>query len=104
MKLKVPWASLLVVFIFVNFSKAGLSPRDEQLIDDYILEILDCLSIPGSNLAVVQNGEVLMSKGYGKADLEEDVDVTSETRFNIASTSKAFTAVLLAQLLSEDEG
>lgn len=47
---------------------------------------------PGVAVAVVKDGNVVFSKGYGAANLEYDVPITTKTVFNIASVSKQFTA------------
>ena len=43
----------------------------------------------------------MWSNGYGKEDLFADIDVDSESKFNIGSVTKSFTAALLGMLLSE---
>ncbi len=56
--------------------------------------------IPGVAIAVVRAGTVIKAQGYGVADLEHDVPVTTETAFKIGSVSKQFLAsgiMLLAQ-------
>ncbi|MDA0330284.1 MAG: serine hydrolase [Gemmatimonadetes bacterium] len=63
---------------------------------------------PGGVIAVVERGEVIFAKGYGLANLEHGVPMTSETVLDIGSVAKQFTAfaiVLLAQdgKLSFDE-
>lgn len=55
---------------------------------------------PGGAVAMVRGGEVVFARGYGMADLAHDAPITPETRFNIASVSKGFTAFAIA-LLSE---
>lgn len=61
--------------------------------------------VPGMAVAVVKDGEVVFMKGYGKAHLGDSltspVDVTPQTQFVIASTSKAFTSGLLANVMDE---
>lgn len=55
---------------------------------------------PGCAVAVVRDGRIAYSRGYGMANLDLDVANTSSTVFNIASMSKQFTAasiVMLAQ-------
>jgi CubicO group peptidase (beta-lactamase class C family) len=47
---------------------------------------------PGVSIAIVKNGEVVFKKGYGSANLEYGIPITSQTIFNIASVSKQFTA------------
>lgn len=55
---------------------------------------------PGCAVAVVRDGRIVYSRGYGMANLDLDVAIRPSTVFNVASMSKQFTAaslVLLAQ-------
>jgi CubicO group peptidase (beta-lactamase class C family) len=47
---------------------------------------------------VTQHGKVVLEKTYGKASLAYDVDNRADTRFAIASISKAFVATAVLQL------
>ncbi len=47
---------------------------------------------PGCALAVVEHGRVVLARGYGFADLDRRLPITPRTGFDIASTSKQFTA------------
>ena len=58
-------------------------------------------SVPGLELAVVRNGEVVSACGFGLANIETAAPVTSSTLFDHGSCGKAFTS-LLAVLLAED--
>jgi CubicO group peptidase (beta-lactamase class C family) len=53
---------------------------------------------PGLALLVVEKGNVILKKGYGLANLETRAAVTSETTFELASTSKPFTALAVLRL------
>jgi CubicO group peptidase (beta-lactamase class C family) len=57
---------------------------------------------PGGVLAVMLDDEVVYARGYGLADLEQGVANDPHTVFNLASTSKQFTAFLV--LMLEEEG
>ncbi|MCB0711797.1 MAG: beta-lactamase family protein [Ignavibacteriae bacterium] len=57
---------------------------------------------PGYALGIYRGGKLIYSAGYGMADLEHAVPITPQTRFDIGSTSKQFTATAL--LLLEQEG
>lgn len=48
---------------------------------------------PGAMLAVIRDGKVIYQRGYGAADLEHNVSISAATVFNVASTSKQFTAM-----------
>jgi CubicO group peptidase (beta-lactamase class C family) len=56
---------------------------------------------PGLGLAVVVDGQTIMSVGYGYSDVEREVEVTSHTVFAIGSATKAFTATVLGTLVDE---
>ncbi len=55
--------------------------------------------IPGFNIAVAVDGQIVYSEGFGFADLEERVPVWPTTKFRIGSVSKPLTAVALVQLV-----
>lgn len=57
---------------------------------------------PGVAVAVVKNGKIVFNKGYGMANLNDNIPITPQTVFNIASVSKQFTA--FAIYLLENEG
>ena len=56
---------------------------------------------PGASIAVIQNGNVIYSQGYGAANLEYGVPNTPATVFHLASVSKQFTACAI-YLLAQD--
>lgn len=58
--------------------------------------------VPGLALAIVMNGEVIMSEGFGYRNVKEQLPVTANTLFAIGSSSKAFTAMCVGIL--SDEG
>src|SRR5687768_11004557 len=49
-------------------------------------------------MLVAERGRIVWQKGFGHADAERRDAITPETRFNIASTGKMFTAVAIGQL------
>lgn len=53
---------------------------------------------PGIAFGVVLDGELVVSGGYGFADLAEQTPATTRTQFRIASMTKSFTAVAVLQL------
>jgi CubicO group peptidase (beta-lactamase class C family) len=55
-------------------------------------------SVPGISVAVVQDGELVWSQGFGMADLENFVPATSSTLFRLGSISKPITATAILQL------
>ena len=73
-----------------------------QLTDriDSLFSQWDKTSTPGCAVGVVRNDSLIFSKGYGMANLNDDIPITPNTVFHVASMSKQFTAaaiLLLAQ-------
>ncbi|MGI9625594.1 MAG: serine hydrolase domain-containing protein [Longimicrobiales bacterium] len=57
--------------------------------------------VAGVALAVEKDGEVILAKGYGLAEIEHNVPVTVETVFRLGSISKQFAAVAILQLVEQ---
>ena len=53
---------------------------------------------PGAALAIVKDGEIIYKQGYGTANLEYDIPITTTTIFDIASVSKQFAGFAIATL------
>ncbi|WP_425290678.1 serine hydrolase domain-containing protein [Spirosoma linguale] len=56
---------------------------------------------PGCAVAIIQNGQVIFSKGYGMGNLEYTIPVTSKTVFDVASLAKQFTGFAISTLVQE---
>lgn len=56
---------------------------------------------PGAAVAVVKDGQLVLAKGYGMANLEYDIPITAETVFHVASVSKQFTSFAIYLLASQ---
>lgn len=68
---------------------------------DKVFAAWDKPDTPGLALAVVREGRIVYSKGYGLAHLEYAVPITPATVFHAASVSKQFTAFAI-QLLAQE--
>lgn len=55
----------------------------------------------GVSVAIVKNGKTVLAKGYGFADLENDVPATTETVYRIGSITKQFTAAGIMRLMEQ---
>ena len=67
---------------------------------DSIITSTDKNSLARS-VAVIQGHTTITMKGYGFADVENDVPATAETVYPIASISKEFTAAAIMQLVEQ---
>jgi D-alanyl-D-alanine carboxypeptidase len=56
---------------------------------------------PGAAVIVVRDGQVILRKGYGMANLELGVPVAPEMVFRLGSITKQFTAVAILMLVDE---
>ncbi|HEY4308760.1 MAG TPA: serine hydrolase domain-containing protein [Pirellulales bacterium] len=65
---------------------------------DAIFAQWDTTHSPGVVLAIIQDGAIVYQRGYGMANLEQDVPLSPDSVFYIASTSKQFTATSMALL------
>ena len=74
----------------------------ETFLDGVIADQLEQYNIPGATLAVVRDGELLLAKGYGHADLEQRTAVDpAHTLFRIGSVSKLVTWTAVMQLVEQ---
>ena len=58
--------------------------------------------IPGTELAISRNGQIIFSKAWGMADLEHNISLTPQSPTEAGSVSKQFTSAAI--LLLEQEG
>lgn len=73
----------------------------EDDIDEIIGVQMGRQRIPGLALGIFKNGEPLLKKGYGRANVELDVNVTSQTLFQSGSIGKIFTAACVLLLIED---
>lgn len=101
---------LLMQGVEVNAMKFGPEPVPQTLnqetaayfVDEYMQRQMDALNVPGAAIVLVQNGEVLLEKGYGTADLAQGIPVDAQnTLFRTGSVSKLFTATAVMQLVEQ---
>ena len=60
-------------------------------------------NIPGFTVAIAKDGEILLNKSYGFADIEKKELLTPDHIFHIASHSKTFTATAIMQLQEKEK-
>src|SRR5216684_2940766 len=71
-------------------------------LDQFIPAQMQNWKVPGLAIAVVQNGRVIYSNGFGLRDVKSNLPVTTKTIFAIGSISKSFTSLSMGML--NDEG
>ncbi len=96
--------ALITVFLTVKPSTAqeggrfSLSAESVDAIDS-LFKDFDQLDSPGYAVGISKNGKTLFKKGFGSANLDYNIPITSESVFSIASVSKQFTAACIAILI-----
>src|SRR5204863_9173873 len=78
---------------------AQSTPPIEDKINAVVLEEMAKRKIPGVGLAIVRDGKTILCKGFGHANVEHRVPVTSETIFQSGSVGKQFTAAAVMLLV-----
>ena len=66
-----------------------------------VAQMLDFWKIPGVGLAVIKDGAVALAEGFGLRRTADQLPVTPDTLFAIASATKAFTTFGLGLLVDE---
>ena len=74
----------------------------QRTVDSTVRAVLAARDIPGTAVAVVRGDRIVLATGYGEANRERNEPVTPDTRFQIASLTKPFTATAV-MLLARDE-
>lgn len=82
-------------------SPVHATPVDPAKVDAAVKSAMEAAGTPSAQVAVVQDGKIVLSKAYGDAQIAPAVPATTKTRYEIASVSKEFTAAA-ALLLVED--
>ncbi len=82
-----------VLLLVVGCSASSTAPeggRDELIktIDAIVEEGLARDRVVGTSIAVQKSGELIIAKGYGFADLENQVEATERTVYRLGSVTK----------------
>lgn len=80
---------------------ASAAPLQLNHLDADVERVMKQFDVPGIAIAIVKDGQVLTARGFGVRKLGAPEKVDGKTLFEVASNSKAFTAVALAMLVDE---
>jgi CubicO group peptidase (beta-lactamase class C family) len=93
-------SSHLLAAVVALFSFAQAPPDRQSRVDEIFKEFVVPGS-PGCTVAVYQDGQTVLSRAYGMANLDHDVPLAPSSIFHVASVSKQFTAAAIL-LLAHD--
>ncbi len=91
---------LFIVCTLYSF-RVTAQPLTSASIDSVAEKARIAFNVPGIAVAVIKDGKVIHSRGYGVRSLKSGLPVDENTLFGIASNSKAFTAFALGMLVEE---
>ncbi len=90
-------APVMFMAIFAVSICAQTPPPSD--LDSYVANSMKTFDVPGMAVAIVKDGKIVMSKGYGVRKLGDPTPVDERTMFGIGSNTKAFTTAALAGLV-----
>lgn len=100
---------VLLVLVLTGAGSAAGQPADTATADSfegfdrYVESAMETWQVPGLAVAAVEDGEIVLARGYGHRQVEEERPVTPHTLFAIGSNTKSFTATILGILVDEGE-
>ena len=97
---------ITVLFLLMSFTFYGQDKSQDvnhftKELDQKIPKLLKDFMVPGTAIAIIENGELVLQKAYGYADLAKGEKVTNKTGFNIGSISKTIAAWGVMELVEE---
>ena len=96
------YLSVLLTFFLLNNTYTQSDKRLKGL-DVELEKVLEKLEEPGFAVAIVENDEILYSKGFGYRDYKNKIKVDQNTLFPIGSATKSFTSSLLGILRDKEK-
>ena len=97
---------ILTLLLTFTLSAQKNSKEIDQFVKELDLKIPQLLNdfiVPGTAIAIIENGEIILQKGYGYSNIEKETKVTTTTGFNIGSISKTIAAWGVMKLVQEDK-
>lgn len=86
-------ADLMLVTTIFGWAQEPSTPAVDAMFGD-----LTKPGSPGCAVGIYRNGKIIFGKGYGYANLEENVPITPQTVFDVGSVAKQFTAACILLL------
>lgn len=83
--------------------QSGVRAQDASAakVDEIVKAEMKLQRIPGVSLAIVKEGQIVLAKGYGLANVEHQVPTKPETIFQSGSMGKQFTSMAVMMLVED---
>jgi CubicO group peptidase (beta-lactamase class C family) len=92
---------LLSFILLLPFTQ--IHANEKATLIDSLLSTYHRYRLFQGTVLVAENGQVIYKRGFGQAVINENIANAPDTRFRIASLTKAFTAMLIMQLVEEEK-
>jgi CubicO group peptidase (beta-lactamase class C family) len=90
---------IIIVFLSISFDSSCQIPKKAQKRIDSLFNDISKIKQPGYAVGIIKDKKLIFGKGYGYANLEHNILITTTSNFNIASLSKQFTGACIALLI-----
>ena len=101
LRFRIAGCVIFTVLVSCLATAQSLTPQQISAIDNAAAEFLKANNVPAVSIAVGLDGKIGFSKGYGMADVEQQVPTTPKTRFRTGSIAKPMTAVGAMELVDK---
>jgi len=96
-------SAFIVLFLSTAYLQAFQAYTHTDLTDkiDELFKQWDKKDSPGAAVGIFKDGRIVYARGYGMANLEYNIPITSQSVFRVGSVSKQFTAMCIAILVEQ---
>jgi CubicO group peptidase (beta-lactamase class C family) len=95
---------MLIVALYSSARAKDRWQNDKDSLSTQVDEVFaqwDKRDSPGCDLAVIKDGPLIFKRGYGIANLEHYIPITTTSVMDVASVSKQFTAMCILLLAEQ---
>lgn len=95
----------ILIIVLLSYQAINAQSIKEKLlsISDSICSQYGETIYPGTAVLIVKDGETVLNKGYGLANIEHNIPNSPTTVFDIGSVSKLFTGYAISLLIEQGE-
>lgn len=93
--------ALTLTLIMFLLPRQEIKSDNAKNIDEYLIAKMEEIAIPGMAISVIKDNKVILLKGYGYANVDNQKKIDIHTPFNIASISKPILGISLLKLVDQ---
>ena len=105
-------SKIYILVFFILFAVKDIQSQAETIkvskeintsVETLVNALIQQSKVPGISIAVSKYSNVIYARGFGYANVKENIKMTAETQLRTASVAKVITATAIGRLLSEDK-